>query len=157
MKMLTGYASGTRGFLQWVKTNQPAVYNRALPKLSRVAGRGQMAGFFGLGLLDPTQSAATTAAPKSFADNVKDILLAASQVYLTKEQMQSQQKILDMQLQRAQMGLQPLDIDMSQYGIQPAQVNVGVADSTMKTGGLILAGVAGLFLLTSLFGGRRRR
>lgn len=145
-------ATGTRGFLEWLKVNQPAIYARARPHLARQAG-GVLAG---LGLTDPSTTAAQTPAPRSWADNLRDVVMAASQAYLTREQLKSQGKILDVQLQRAQAGQPPLDIDLQQYGIQPPQVQVGVAGDTLKTVGLIAGGLGLLWLLGSALKGRRR-
>lgn len=145
-------ATGTRGFLEWLKANQPAVYNKVRPQLAKQAG-GMLAGF---GLTDPASTAAETPAPKSWTDSLKDIVLAASQAYLSREQIKSQSKILDVQLQRAQANLPPLDIDLQQYGIQAPQLQVGLTSDTMKKGALILAGLAGVWFLAKVFGGRRR-
>lgn len=144
-------ATGTRGFLQWLKVNQPAVYNKARPALAKQAG-GVLAG---LGLTDPATTAAQTPAPSSWTDSLKDIVMAASQAYLSREQIKAQGKILDTQIARAQANLPPLDIDLQQWGIQPPQVQVGVASGTLKTVGLILGGVAAVYFLGQLVKGRR--
>jgi hypothetical protein len=148
-------ATGTRGFLQWLAANQPAIYRRARPHIAKQAGRAlSLAGF---GLTDPATTAAETPAPKSWTDSLMNIVTAASQVYLTREQMNQQNKVLNLQLQRAQAGLPPLDIDLQRIGLQPPQVQVGVAGDTMK---LVLLGVGGLgalYVLGKVLGKSRRR
>lgn len=135
-------ATGTRGFLQWLQQNQPAIYRRARPHLVKQAGTA-LAGL-GLTAPDPATTAAETAAPKSWTDSLKDIVMAASQAYLSTQQIKTQQKVVDLQLQRAQAGLPPLAIDMQNIGLQPPSVQVGVASDTMK---YVLLGVGGLGLL----------
>ena len=144
-------ATGTRGFLQWLKTNQPAVYAKARPALAKQAG-GMLSG---LGLTDPATTAAQTPAPASWTDSLKDIVMAASQAYLSREQIKAQGKILDTQIARAQANLPPLDIDLERYGIQAPQVQVGVASGTLKTAGLILGGLGLIYFLGQFVRGRR--
>lgn len=145
-------ATGTRGFLQWLQVNQPAIYRKARPAIAKQAGSA----LAGLGLTDPTATASETPAPKSWTDSLKDIVLAASQAYLSTQQIKTQQKVVDLQLQRAQAGMAPLDIDLQRIGLQPPQVQVGVAGDTMKWVLLGVVGLGGLYVLGKVLGGRRR-
>jgi hypothetical protein len=147
-------ATGTRGFLQWLQTNQPAIYRRARPTIVKQAGSALS--LAGLGLTDPTTTAAETPAPTSWADSLKNIVMAASQAYLSREQIKAQSKVVDLQLNRARAGLPPLDIDLNSMGLQPPQVQVGVADNTLKMGALVLGGLGLLYVLGRVLGGRKR-
>lgn len=129
------YATGAKGFLQWLKTNQPKVF--AAAKESRAA---TLSGFGEVSL--NLQTATTAPASSNWASTVKDVLLVASQAYLTKEQVKAQSKLLDTQLKRAQAGLAPLDIDMEQFGVPRAQVGL---DSSTRN--MLLFGGIGLGLL----------
>lgn len=143
---------GGRGFLQWVKANQPRVYRGIANPIKAQPG------LKGLGLAVPATDLAVqtpaTPATKSWVDSIKDLAMAAAQTYLTREQLQAQRKVLDIQLQRAQAGQAPLDIDLAQYGLTPT-ATVGLAPQTRNLllwGGLALAAA---FILPRVFGGRR--
>jgi hypothetical protein len=129
---------GQRGFLLWLKANQPRLYG-ALTKQLRT-------GLSGLGLAVPSDiatSAPASPASSSWVDSIKDVVMTAAQTYLTKQQVDAQKKVLDIQLQRAQQGLPPLNLDLAQYGLTPT-ANVGLAPDTMRLvmwGGLALAAV----------------
>lgn len=135
------YPSGLPGFAAWLRLRAPHLYKTARPSLA------------GLGFAAPTTpgGAATAATGQSTMDKLREMLLAASQVYLTREQVKAQQKVIDAQILRAQQGLPPLDINMAQMGIQP-QVGVGVSSDTQKFI-LIGLGLAGaIYLLPKVFG-----
>jgi hypothetical protein len=97
----------------------------------------------GFALPDSSDTKGAPVASDTWADKLEKILLAASQTYLTVEQMNAQKKLLNTQLSRAQAGLAPLDIDPAQYGITGGpQVSVGVSADTRKFlmyGGIALA------------------
>lgn len=134
------FAPGQRGFLQWMQLRQPKLYSMVSKEL-----RG--AGLAGLGLSPIT---ATTAPVSSgWAQTLKDLATGLAQAYLTKEQLNAQQKVLDVQLQRAQQGLPPLDIDMAAYGMTPT-ANVGIAGDTLKWLGIGAAVLAGVYLVPKL-------
>jgi hypothetical protein len=123
--------TGTKGFLEWLKDKQPRVYKAAMPKIT-----SQVQRLGGLGLSvpgsDPVATSPSSSTSSTLASNLKDILMAASQAYLTREQMQAQEKLFNLQLSRAQQGLAPLDIDISKYGVPAPSVSVGIAGDTQK-------------------------
>lgn len=140
-KMYT--TTGTKGFLEWLKEKQPRIYRAAMPKLTTQVQR-----LGGLGLSipgsDPVATAPSGSTSSTLATNIKEILMAASQAYLTREQMQAQEKLFNLQLSRAQQGLAPLDIDISKYGVAAPSVSVGIAGDTQKMllwGAAIIAGI----------------
>lgn len=144
-------STGVQGFLQWLKTAQPYLYRKIEKKLPAP----QLAG---LGADDALIASASTAAtPSSITDILKNLVLGAGQVLLTKEQLKAQQKILDLQLERARAGLAPADIDPTLFGLPAPSVRLGLdADvQRMLTVGAAVGG--GLLLLYILFGSRRRR
>jgi hypothetical protein len=133
---------GQKGFLIYVKERMPDLYARIKDKVP--TGNA----LAGLGLVDPTSTATQTAAPTDWATMIQNIANTAAQVYLTKEQIQAQNKILNLQLSRAQQGLAPLDLDPSIYGLPSAGVTVGMSPDMKKMlifGGL---GLAAVFLLS---------
>lgn len=141
--------TGTRGFLEWMRANQPKIYAAFAKQLntsSVVSGLGAVG--------DPIADSTTAATSQNWADSLQQLFMVASQAYLTKEQLSAQRKLLDVQLARAQQGLAPLDINMSQYGIAPS-VGVGMTPDTKRflTWAAIGAGV--FFLAPRLLGSRR--
>lgn len=143
-------STGAQGFLDWLKKYQPALFEK-------VKGQIPAGAVSGLGidaLTGSTASASTTTATPGWSDTIKNLLTAASQAYLTKQQLDAQQQILNMQLDRAKNGLSPLDIDPSKMGIP--SVNVGVSGDTKKW--LTYAGIgAALLVAFRMFSGRRAR
>lgn len=145
------YDTGGRGFLQWLKASQPTLY-RGISQ--RLANQPALAG---LGLNIPatdiaTQTPSTSATP-GWVDSIKNLALTFAQTYLTKQQVDAQKKVLDIQLERARQGLAPLDLDLSQYGLTPT-ANVGLAPDTrtlLMWGGIALAAV---YLLPKLLSRR---
>ncbi len=142
---IPGNPRGMRGFFAWLGTVQPRVAQAAFIKLRRPVMLGS------LGLTTP-EEITTTEKPvaPSILDRVKDIVLGASQAYLTYEQMQAQKKVMNLQLERARSGLPPLDITMEQYGLTGPQVSVGLSPATKTL--LIYGGgaLAAVYLLPKL-------
>lgn len=139
---------GTKGLLAWMKKALPRTYTglvRELNSSARVAG---------LGDVNPLQTASEAPTSKSLVDTIKDIANVVGQAYLTREQMQAQQQILNVQLQRAQQGLPPLAIDPQTYGLPQPSIGVSL-DSGTKTTLLWIAGGLGVALLLGLIGGGR--
>lgn len=140
---------GTKGFLEYTRRALPHVY-KAVERELRSAGQ-----LSGMGLVAPVSDVATEAPPsKTLADTIREIAQIAGQAYITREQMQAQDKILNLQLQRAQQGLPPLNIDPVQFGLPQPSVGIGLDSATTKTllwvgGGLALA------LMLGLIGGGR--
>lgn len=143
--------TGTKGFLVWLQ--------RALPKTYRVVKKDlqQSAQLSGIGLIEPTQTANETPMSSSLATTLKELAQVAAQTYLTKEQIDAQQKILNIQLQRAQQGLAPLAIDPTTYGLPSPSIGVGLTGDTQKTLLYIAGGFGVLLLFKTLMGGRRAR
>jgi hypothetical protein len=148
---------GQKGFLLWVKLNQPKLYDAYRATLKK-----NMQTLKGLGddgspdptappdsAPDPATSAPPAPASSSWADATKNILLSASQVYLAKTQIDNQSKLLDTQLARARAGLPPLNIDPASYGLQPT-IGVGLSSSTQKLVMYGLIGIGALLLLNTV-------
>lgn len=137
--LLVGNPRGLRGFFAWIKTTQPRIADAVLAKLGRTSTLA------GLGIAAP--EAVTTSekpAAPSTIDKIKDMILGASQAYLSIEQMKAQKKVMDLQLSRAQAGLPPADINMESYGLVGPSVSVGLSPTTRKVliyGGIGLAAV----------------
>lgn len=130
-------ATGTKGFLQWLKVSMPALYAETQKEFKGAAN------LQGLGFLGDVVAAATEApASKTFSQTIQDLATMVGQVYLTKEQLAAQRQVLTMQLQRAQAGLPPLDIDPLQYGVPRAEVGL-----TSGTRDLLIYGGIGFGLL----------
>lgn len=143
--ILPGNPRGMAGFFAWLGATQPAIARAVAVKLARRSTLGD------LGITAPPE-VTTTQAPQSQSviDKVKDLVLGASQAYLTYEQMRAQKKVMDAQLQRAQAGLPPLDFNMESYGLVGPQVSVGLSPTTKNLliwGG---AGLAAVYLLPKL-------
>lgn len=139
---------GKRGLLMWYKHNQPALYARIR---ARLPSDGGLSAF---GLVDPATVATPAPVTRSWSDTFKDVLQTVSQGYLTKQQIDAQKKIANIQLQRAAAGQPPLDIDPAQYNLTP-QVAVGVSRDTKQ---LLIYGAVGLgvlFVLSQAFKARR--
>lgn len=155
-------ATGTRGFMMWLRERQPYLYQRIEKKIpaKQLAGLGIAPGepTFQPVSVDPLLvSLPSTPTTSGAADMLKNLLLGAGQVYLTKTQLDAQKKILDLQLERARNGFPPADIDPTQYGLPAPNVKLGLDADTKKMlmiGGGIAGGLLALYLL---FGGRRRR
>lgn len=139
--------TGAAGFLDWLRVKWPRMYQEVKHKIPK--------GMSGFGETTSTTAASTTGTSPTWMQTVQNIVTAAGQAWLTKEQVEAQQKILKMQLDRAANGLAPLDIDPRDYGIGGPSVSVGFAPGTQKMliyGGL---GLAALLFLPRLLGSRR--
>lgn len=144
--MLT--TTGTKGFMEWLKKKHPLIYKRASPQLAQ---KIHALGGLGLSVSTDVVSASPTGSTSStLASNIKDIVMAASQFYLTREQMQAQEKVLDIQLRRTQQGLAPLDIDLAQFGVTGPSVDVGIAPGTQTMLLWAAAIIAGILIVPRL-------
>ncbi len=143
-------AKGTKGLFIWMQRRLPRVYSEVRKEFRDSAQLN------GLGLSsDPLASATEAPASSTLVKTIADIANIAAQTYLTREQIQAQNKILNLNLQRAQQGLSMLDINPAQYGLQPS-VGVGLTGDTktlLMYGGL---GIGALWLLSMATGSRRR-
>lgn len=148
MKLITVQARGTKGALEFIRRALPRTYAHLERELRST---GQLRGLGRVGLI---ATATETPPSKSLVDTIKEIATVAGQVYLTREQMQAQRQILNVQLQRAQQGLAPLPIDPSTYGLPQPSVGVSLDEGTKKI--LLYGGIGlGLALMLGLIGGGR--
>lgn len=130
----------------WINTSLPHV-GATVQQIKTLKGYGASA--LGDDLFSVDAAANAPGPTPTFTDALTKIANIAGQVYLTKNQIDAQKQILNVQLQRAQLGLAPLDIDVTKYGLPAPQVNVGLSSDTTKTL-LIVAGIAGgLYFLTN--------
>lgn len=143
--------TGAAGFLEWLKRYQPLFYNKLKEQIP--------AGTIGMGALSDgatgDTAANTTTASPSFMDSVSSILTGLGTAYLTKTQVDAQQQLWNVQLQRAQAGLAPLSINPAQYGLPGPQVGVGLSASTQTFLMWGAIGIAAVYLLPKLLGSRR--
>lgn len=141
---------GTRGAFEFIKRAFPRTYVHLQKELMST---GQLRGM-GDSLV---ASSSETPPSKSLVDTIKEIANIAGQAYLTREQMQAQEKILNLQLQRAQQGLPPLAIDPGTYGLPQPSIGVGLDAGTTKTLLWVGGGVALAIMLGLIGGGRASR
>lgn len=142
---------GTKGFFLWLRSAMPRVYEdikREFKDTAQLSGLGLSA--------DPVNASTTEATSSSLAQTIKEIANVAAQAYLTKEQIQAQNKILSINLQRAQNGQDMLSIDPADYGLQ-ASVGVGLTSDTKQMLMYGALGVGALWLLSMATGGNSRR
>lgn len=152
MALVTVQARGTKGFLEFVRKALPTTY-RAIENELRASGQ-----LSGLALTAPVTAAATEAPPSSsLVSTIKEIANVAAQAYLTREQIQSQQQILNVQLQRAQQGLPPLPIDPTTYGLPQPSIGIDLSSGTTKTILYVAGGIALAIALGLIGGGRASR
>ncbi len=144
---------GARGFFLWLEKNLPRTYAGVKRELT-AARTGTTLKGFGAMEINPVASATTQPMTSSLTKTIAELAQIAGQVYLTKEQMQAQNKVLNLQLQRQQAGLPPLDINLSQYGLPQPTVGISLDSSTKK---LLMygGGALALALLFGLIGGGR--
>lgn len=142
---------GKSGFFAWLRKYQPSMYAH----VQKQAGTARFAGF-GLVADAPgvTTPAGDNTTSSSWSDTIKNLITTASQAYLTKEQVDAQKRILDMQMDRVKNGLPLLDIDPQAFGVP--SVNVGVSGDTKKTLLYIGGGLALVFLLSQMLRPSRR-
>jgi len=158
--------TGLRGYLKWLRRDQPGIYRKVAPVLAAkipeaFSDREQshaLGVLMGLGddaepgasgaSTDVADAANTGAASPSITGIIGNLVAAAGQVYLTKTQLDALKQVNNMQLQRVNAGLNPLDVSGLNFGIPT--VNVGVAPKTLAAGGTLLIGgllLVGAFML----------
>lgn len=105
-------------------------------------------GFGSLGDDSDVASAANTGSSSaSVTSIIGNLVSAASQVFLAKNQSDILKQVNQIQLQRAQMGLSPLDVSSVNLGVP--QLQVGLNKQTLTGGGIAL-GIAALLGLAFL-------
>lgn len=147
-----GAANGWPGFFGWLSQTHPALYNRVrvmdsdfvqVAEQQHNAGSAVLPGMAGD---DVPQAAAPP------ASQVQQFLQVATQAATAILPLVQQQKILKVQLQRAQQGLPPLDVGAY---VDPNQgVNVGINPATQKTLLWLGGGAVAAFLLSRILGRR---
>lgn len=161
--------TGIRGYLKWLQADQPGIYKLIAPHLAQQAPEAfsdfeqsrAMGSLMGLGdsadSPDVADAANSGAASPSITSLISNLVGAASQIFLAKSQVDTLNKVNQIQLQRAQMGLAPLSTSSLSLGIP--QVNVGLSSGTLTGGGIALTVAAGLGVLWALSrgGGKRAR
>lgn len=108
------------------------------------------ASLIGPATVDVSQAANSGPASSSLASAIGSIISGASALYMTKQQLNIQQQVVNTQLQRAAAGLPPLPSSLSNLGVP--QVAVGLTAGT----GAGIALIGGAFLLLMFMGGKRR-
>lgn len=103
--------------------------------------------------VDVSDAANSGGSSSSLTDTIGGIVKGISTLYMTKQQADIQQQVVNTQLQRAALGLPPLPTSLSNLGVP--QVSVGL---TTGTGGALMIGGA-LLVGMVLFGmiGKRGR
>lgn len=146
----TGGSRGFQGFIGWLEATHPKLYNYAVAADPDFVSGVQNARSSGsvLGIVDTTPGAVIqpeTAKGESAATQfVKTISQAAAAIL----PLVQQQKILSIQLKRAQAGQAPLDV--GDYIDPNAGLNVGVTPGTQKTLLYLAGGLGAVFLVSRL-------
>ena len=174
--------TGTRGFLKWLQAAQPGIYARIAAELPRKAPQlftdfeagGGNAGaevrrLSGLGdtlqpidlsavdagsipQVDVADAANSTATDTGTANWLSSLINGVSSAYLTVNQAQQNDAIIQAQLQRAKDGLPPLSINPQASGVPIISAGgLGGSGSVWLIGGV----VAALGLLASAASSRR--
>jgi hypothetical protein len=130
-----------------------------ITKMGRFGGFGDDANLVTIGV-DPTSVSDSTtaainatdsgAASPSWLDSISSAIQAAGTAYLTKTQVDAQQQIFNVNLQRAQHGLPPIPTNPTAYGLPAPTVNFGLAGGTQSTL-MWLAGGLGVIILLASF------
>lgn len=144
-------------YVKWLKEKQPYFYKilvKKYPQASQLSG---------MGLVGPENSGVTVTEERtnssvtaSWADTIKNLIGVASQAYLTKEQIDAQKKLTQMQLDRVAQGLSPLNIDPTTMGLPGPSVNFGLTGDTKKLVTWGAVGLGLLFAFHTLFGRKSR-
>lgn len=101
--------------------------------------------------VDVAQAANNGSSSSSLASAIGGIIAGASTLYMTQQQLATQQQVVNTQLARAAAGLPPLPASMANLGVP--QVAVGLSAGT----GTAIAIGAGAILLLMVFSGSRKR
>jgi hypothetical protein len=170
-------ATGLKGFMQWLKQDQPAIYKATALQIAKAAPQGfsgfngayaqsvrlrrGRASMHGLGSCCSTSCITTCSTETSCAANsgsstaqtlsaAASVISAASSAVLSQEQQNSYNSLVNSQLQRAQSGLTPLTASSASVGVPTVTSS---SSSSSSTGLLLLAAGAAALLF---FGSRRR-
>jgi hypothetical protein len=103
---------------------------------------------------DPAATAPAAPTTSGLSDIFSKLATAVGGFMLTKQQLDTQNKIVAVQLDRAQKGLPPININTLQAGLPQPTVRVGLSADTGKMVMYALLGLGALFVLPQLL--RRR-
>lgn len=158
--------TGIRGYLKWLQHDQPGLYAKVAAKIAQAVpeafsdheqsqAQGALMGFGSASdpNSDVSDAANAGAASPSVTSVINNIVTAASQAYMAKQQADLYAQINQAQLQRAQLGLGPGAVATSNLGI-PYMAGSNVTASMPPMGWLVLGGFA-LVLLMGRGGGHR--
>jgi hypothetical protein len=186
--------TGVKGFLLWLKREQPGIYKKVAPQIAaqlpqafsgyhdggwrtaglsreqirsgfnRMSGLGDSSDYIDISNdLQPVQvtadyipqtvdvaTAANSGSTSSgLASAIGSLISGVSSLYMTKQQLDIQNQVVQTQLQRAAAGLPPLPTSISNLGVP--QVAVGLSAGTGA--GIAIAG--GVLLLFMMMSGRK--
>lgn len=138
----------------------------AVTTMGRFGGFGDDSGLVTIGV-DPTSLSDSTsaainatdsgAASPSWLDSISSAIQAAGTAYLTKTQIDSQQQIFNVNLQRAQQGLPPIPTNPTAYGLPAPTVNFGLAAGTMQPILWVVGGVGLLWIVSQAMKSSHKR
>ncbi len=99
-----------------------------------------------------TQAANSGISSTPIANAIAQTVGAASSIYLTNQQAQLQQQVVQSQLQRAAAGLPPLNTSLNQLGIP----TVGAGASFSGSSGMVVLGIGAILLVALMSGGSKK-
>jgi hypothetical protein len=160
LPVATNASRGFKGFIGWMQEVHPRLYSiMTATEGDFIAGqenaRSSGSMLSGLGLVDPSTNimgqevspgstvSASSPPTGSVVDQFIQSVTRAAAVLLPLSQ---QQKVLNLQLQRAKAGLPPLNVGA--YIDQNSGINVGVTPATQKTLLYLGGGLAAAWVLT---------
>lgn len=167
--------TGIRGYLKWLKGDQPDVYRTIAPHIAQLApeafsnfeqsqAMGALMGGtttlfdsideWGSPSTDVALAANDGSSSPSTTSTISNLVGAVAQIYLAKNQVDTLRQVNDMQLQRAQNGLPPLPTSSLQLGVPTITV---AASKSIMTGAGLAVGALVLVGLAVAFSGKRRR
>ena len=104
--------------------------------------------------VDTSTAANAGSTSSTLTDTIGSIVSGISALYMTKQQANIQQQVVNTQLQRAALGLPPLPTSLSNLGVP--QVSVGLSTGTGSALAIGAALIGAIFILPKLLGGSRR-
>lgn len=104
--------------------------------------------------VDVSTAANSGSTSTSLTDMISSVVSGISSLYLTKQQANIQQQVVNTQLQRAAMGLPPLPTSLSNLGVP--QVSVGLSTGTGSALAIGAAVIGAIFVIPKLMGAKRR-
>ncbi|MGH2855476.1 MAG: hypothetical protein ACRDLF_14940 [Solirubrobacteraceae bacterium] len=114
------------------------------------------AGGLSASVSDPASAASTAPTSSSLTSIFSGLASAVGSVFLTKQQLDTQNQLVQLQLQRAQAGLPPLNVSSLGLPQLGPTLNLGLSSTTQSALFWVLGIGGGVLLLSSVLGGRRR-